>query len=80
MPGMNGGDVTKILRQEHYSGRIVGLTGNTMSEQRDAYMQCGIDSSVCVHQTGLNGLLAKPITMLDLNNYLLQFRSWLCFF
>ena len=35
---------------------------------------------VCVNQTGLNGLLAKPITMLDLKNYLLQFRSWLCFF
>lgn len=47
MPGMNGGDVTRILRQEHYSGRIVGLTGNTMSEQRDAYIQCGIDSWVC---------------------------------
>lgn len=80
MPGMNGGEVTKILRQEHYSGRIVGLTGNTMSEQRDAYIRCGTDGYMCVNQTGLNGLLAKPITMLDLKNYLLQFRSWLCFF
>lgn len=48
MPGMNGGEVTKILRQEHYSGRIVGLTGNTMSEQRDAYIRCGTDGYMCV--------------------------------
>lgn len=43
MPGMNGGEVTKLLRKQNYSGRIVGLTGNTMREQQDAYMKCGKD-------------------------------------
>lgn len=43
MPGMNGGEVAKILRRQNYAGRIVGLTGNTMSEQRDAFLKCGTD-------------------------------------
>ena len=55
MPIMNGGEVTKQLRQKyHYNGLIVGLTGNMMTEQIDLYMKCGLD-----------GILGNLLSFLD---------------
>ncbi len=80
MPIMNGGEVTKQLRQKyHYNGLIVGLTGNMMTEQIDLYMKCGLD-----------GILGKPVTLSKIKHFIdsihysclfpsIFFPSWISF-
>jgi len=50
MPGLDGMEVTKQLREENYSYPIVALTANSIVGQDEVFMQNGFD-----------GFIAKPI-------------------
>jgi CheY-like chemotaxis protein len=61
MPGMDGIETTKILRDLGYDQPIVALTANTVLGQSELFMK-----------NGFSGLISKPIDVNQLNTYLLR--------
>jgi osomolarity two-component system sensor histidine kinase SLN1 len=43
MDNMNGVDATRIIRQLGFSGVIIGLTGNVLKSDIDAFLAAGAD-------------------------------------
>jgi len=62
MPGMDGIEVTKILREMGYDKPIVALTANAIQGQAEMFME-----------NGFSGFMAKPIDIKILNSYLVRF-------
>ena len=46
MPNMDGCAATKRLRENGYKGRIVGLTGDAMTEDVSTFLACGADAVI----------------------------------
>jgi CheY-like chemotaxis protein len=59
MPGMDGIETTKLLREEGYTQPIVALTANALAGQADVFLSKGFDDFV-----------SKPIDIRHLNNVL----------
>ena len=59
MPGMDGIEATKIIRQLGYRGNIVALTANAIIGQADVFLSSGFD-----------GFISKPIDVKHLDAYL----------
>jgi len=59
MPGMDGVETTKILREEGYERPVVALTANALSGMKDFFIENGFDDFV-----------SKPIDLRQLNNVL----------
>jgi len=59
MPGMDGLETTKILREMDYAYPIVALTANAVYGQADVFLKSGLD-----------GFISKPIDIRQLNNFL----------
>jgi len=62
MPGMDGIEATKILRDMGYDHPIVALTANALKGQAEMFMN-----------NGFSGFMAKPIDIKLLNSYLVRF-------
>ncbi|MCL2616622.1 MAG: ATP-binding protein [Defluviitaleaceae bacterium] len=62
MPGMDGLQATKIIRDMGYTYPIVALTANVVKGQSDMFMN-----------NGFSGFIAKPIDLRLLDNCLLRF-------
>jgi CheY-like chemotaxis protein len=62
MPGMDGMEVTKILRSSGYNNPIVALTANAIKGQAELFME-----------NGFSGFMSKPIDINRLNGYLVRF-------
>jgi CheY-like chemotaxis protein len=62
MPGMDGVEATKIIRDMGYSRPIVVFTANVVKGQAEMFMQ-----------SGFSGFMSKPIDIKILNSYLLRF-------
>jgi len=62
MPGMDGVETTKILREEGYKAPIVALTANALSGMKEFFIESGFDDFV-----------SKPIDLRQLNNVLNTF-------
>jgi len=58
MPVMNGPDAAKRIRGMGYTGHIIGVTGNVLSEDVDYFKA-----------NGANEVLAKPVSMASLKSY-----------
>ncbi|MDR2695553.1 MAG: response regulator [Deltaproteobacteria bacterium] len=56
MPGMDGVETTKILRELGYARPIVALTANAVAGQADMFME-----------NGFNAFISKPVDMRKLN-------------
>jgi CheY-like chemotaxis protein len=63
MPVMNGPTATARLREMGCTCLIVGVTGNVLPADREAFHNAGVDS-----------VLAKPLVLEDLLNVLAQGR------
>jgi CheY-like chemotaxis protein len=61
MPGMDGIEATKIIRDLGYDQPIVALTANTVLGQSELFMR-----------NGFSGFISKPIDVNQLNTYLLR--------
>ncbi|MDR0272334.1 MAG: response regulator [Clostridiales bacterium] len=61
MPGMDGVEATKKIRDLGYTHPIVALTANTAMGQSELFMK-----------NGFSGYIAKPIDVNQLNTYLLR--------
>lgn len=59
MPGMNGFETVSQLRQNHFSGPVVALTGHSLNGDRDRYLRAGF-----------NEYLQKPVTRTALEQVL----------
>ena len=59
MPGMDGIEATKIIRDMGYRGNIVALTANAIIGQADVFLSSGFD-----------GFISKPIDVKHLDAYL----------
>ena len=57
MPKMSGPDATRAIRALGYAGNIIGVTGNGINEDREEFLQSGLDA-----------ILIKPIREDDLQN------------
>ncbi len=64
MPGLDGLEVTRRLRQEGYRGVIFALTAHAVSDIEKEAQQAGFD-----------GFLAKPITRKELAQKLAHWLS-----
>ncbi|MCL2198451.1 MAG: ATP-binding protein [Defluviitaleaceae bacterium] len=62
MPGMDGIEATKHLREGGYKHPIVALTANAFSDMADMFLQNGFD-----------GYATKPIDIKRLDSYLMRF-------
>jgi CheY-like chemotaxis protein len=62
MPGMNGMDATKILREMGYKQPVVALTANAIAGQEEIFLANGFD-----------GFISKPIDSRELNLVLNDF-------
>jgi len=62
MPGMDGIEVTKTLRDKGYDHPIVALTANAVKGQAELFME-----------SGFSGFMSKPIDINRLNSYLVRF-------
>jgi CheY-like chemotaxis protein len=62
MPGMDGIEAVKIIREKGYMRPIVALTANAVSGQADIFMANGFD-----------GFISKPIDIRELNSSLNKF-------
>jgi signal transduction histidine kinase len=62
MPGMNGIDATKIIREKNYCGTIVALTANALVGNDEIFLK-----------NGFNDFLSKPIYMEELNALLQKY-------
>ena len=61
MPGIDGIEATRRIREHGYTHPIVALTANTVSGQSELFMDNGFD-----------GFISKPIDVNKLNTYLLR--------
>jgi CheY-like chemotaxis protein len=61
MPGMDGIEATKRIRELGYTNPIVALTANTVLGQSELFMK-----------NGFSGFISKPIDVNQLNTYLLR--------
>ena len=59
MPGMDGMEATKKIRETGYTGAIVALTANAVAGQAEIFLQSGFD-----------GFVSKPIDLKYLDTYL----------
>jgi CheY-like chemotaxis protein len=59
MPGMDGIETTKIIREEGYTNPIFVLTANAVAGQQEIFLASGFD-----------GFISKPIDLRQLNNTL----------
>ena len=59
MPGMDGMEATKLLRERGYQKPIVALTANAVAKQGDVFLQNGFDD-----------FISKPIDIRQLNSVL----------
>lgn len=66
MPQMNGLETVKVLRSKGYTGKIIGLTGNSEKEMNDNFQAAGVDL-----------LLTKPYQGIDMVQL---FQGKCCFF
>jgi len=62
MPGMDGVETTKILREEGYTGPVVALTANAIAGMREFFIE-----------NGFNDFVSKPIDLRQLNQVLNTF-------
>jgi len=62
MPGMDGVETTKILREEGYTYPIIALTANAVAGIRKLFFESGFDD-----------FLAKPFDIVELDNILKKF-------
>ena len=62
MPGIDGLESTKVIRELGYEEPIVALTANAVMGQMEMFMQNGFD-----------GFISKPINSKSLNQHLLRF-------
>ncbi|MCL2225834.1 MAG: ATP-binding protein [Defluviitaleaceae bacterium] len=62
MPGIDGIETTKILRDMGYDHPIVALTANALKGQAELFME-----------NGFSGFMSKPIDINRLNSYLVRF-------
>jgi PAS domain S-box-containing protein len=62
MPGMDGMEAVRIIREKGYKNPIVALTANAVSGQADVFMSNGFD-----------GFISKPIDIRELNAALNRF-------
>ena len=62
MPGMDGIEVTKTLRNMGYSHPIVALTANALKGQAEMFID-----------NGFSGFMSKPMDIKLLNSYLVRF-------
>ena len=62
MPGMDGMETTKVLRDIGYTHPIVALTANALVGIEEMFMQ-----------NGFSGFISKPIDINQLNAYLVRF-------
>ncbi|MCL1882965.1 MAG: response regulator, partial [Defluviitaleaceae bacterium] len=62
MPGIDGMETTKIMREMGYTHPIVALTANAVKGQSEVFMQ-----------NGFSGFISKPIDIKLLNAYLVRF-------
>jgi len=62
MPGMDGIETTKILRESGYQGTIIALTANAVTGQVEVFMKSGFD-----------GFVSKPIDIRQLDSVLNKF-------
>jgi CheY-like chemotaxis protein len=46
MPGMDGIEATRILREKHYETPIIALTAHAMKEEKERILSCGFDDYV----------------------------------
>ena len=61
MESMNGPEAAQLMRRGGYKGNIIGVTGNVMPEDIDAYLRCGADR-----------VLTKPVNQ----EYLKEILKW----
>ena len=61
MPGMNGIETMKAIRETGYNKPIVALTANAVAGQEELFLESGFD-----------GFISKPIDSRELNNYLIE--------
>ena len=64
MPGMDGIETTKRLREAGYTLPVVALTANAVAGQEDVFLKNGFD-----------GFISKPIDIVELNAILNKFVS-----
>ena len=62
MPGMDGVETTKILREESYDSPVVALTANAIAGMKDFFIE-----------NGFNDFVSKPIDLRQLNDVLNTF-------
>jgi len=63
MPGMDGIETTKILREEGYKHPVVALTANVVAGKKDVYLESGFDD-----------FLPKPFDTIELDSILKKFN------
>jgi CheY-like chemotaxis protein len=62
MPGMDGIEAVKKIREMGYAGTVIALTANAVTGQQKIFLANGFD-----------GYISKPIDMRQLNNALNKF-------
>jgi CheY-like chemotaxis protein/nitrogen-specific signal transduction histidine kinase/HPt (histidine-containing phosphotransfer) domain-containing protein len=62
MPGLDGVETTKIIREQGYEKPIVALTANAIVGTKNLFLENGFD-----------GYVSKPINLRNLNEYLEKF-------
>ncbi|MCL2193275.1 MAG: ATP-binding protein [Treponema sp.] len=62
MPGMNGVEATRIIRDMGYDHPVVALTANALKDSAEMFMN-----------NGFSGFISKPIDIGKLNIYLMRF-------
>lgn len=69
MPEMDGVELAKLLRRDHFDGPIIAVTANAYQEDKDHYISSGFDY-----------VLVKPIEISDLfrvlESYLLRLKDF----
>ena len=60
MPNLAGVDAIKILRKDHYSGIVIGVTGNVLNEDLKEF-----------RDAGCNDVLTKPVILTRLKDILI---------
>jgi len=62
MPGINGIETLRNIRNKGYTGTVIALTANAMISQAEEYIQNGFD-----------GFISKPIQTKQLNDLLIEY-------
>jgi len=64
MPGMDGIETTKLLREEGYIHPIVALTANVVADTKDTYIESGFDD-----------FIPKPFDVVELDSILKKYNQ-----